>query len=262
MASLVQNSQRRQALPAVGRPAIGGLEITLRTNRLGKKGSRKATTKEALFFMRLTPDPPTGRSPMKEIGAGAQLEAHKDSGEWVFVDVGFANSSRSYGLLVHDGEPAELTFGDLQQRLVHLVSASTTPLNLVLEAPLSVAFNGRENPVRRAIEKRDTVSRYWYVGLGCSVLVATTYLMRALCECRRTRAVRLFEGLASFKPKGEKSSHAGDVCKLRELVWSQLPEHGSIIAPEDLLSPGQGRVESAFKVSGMDFRVPPVVMLR
>lgn len=63
-------------------------------------------------------------------------EAHRESGEWVFVDVGFSNASKSCGLLVHDGAPIELTFADLQQRLVHLASASTVPRNLLLETPL------------------------------------------------------------------------------------------------------------------------------
>ncbi|MCY1306629.1 hypothetical protein D9M70_564970 [compost metagenome] len=188
-------------------------------------------------------------------------EAHKSSGEWVFVDVGFANASKSCGLLVQDEEPVELTFADLQNRIVQLASSGTTPLNLLLEAPLSVAFNSRGNPVGRSIEKRNEQSRYWYVGLGCSVMVATTYLLRALHNCPRTREVRLFEGLASFKPKGEKSSHSGDVLKLRELVWFQDAAIGKIVAPGALAKSNQDKVESAFHVAGMDFGVPPVAML-
>jgi hypothetical protein len=124
-----------------------------------------------------------------------------------------------------------------------------------------VAFNAHGNPVGRSIEKRNNQSRYWYVGLGCSVLVSTTYLLRALLEAPRSREVRLFEGLASFKPQGQKSLHSNDVLKLRKLVWDQRPELGQIVAAEALAISRQDLVVSAFSVAGMDFGVPPVVVL-
>ena len=113
---------------------------------------------------------------MSPIRAARTEDATRSSGEWVFVDPGFSRNSKSCGLLAGDGEPSQLTFAQLQRSLVALATSGGGPLNVVIEAPLSIAFGASGNPIGRSIEKRNGQSRYWYVGLGCSVLVATTAL--------------------------------------------------------------------------------------
>lgn len=195
---------------------------------------------------------------MPPIRAGHVAEASPQSGEWVFVDPGFASKSRSCSLLESHGVPARFTFSELRSRLVALASAGVLPLNLVLEAPLSVAFGPTGNPVGRSIELRNGQSRYWYVGLGCSVLVSATYLLRALTEARLAREVRLFEGFVSFKPKGVASNHCADVSNLRQVIWG---EHnlGRIVPPEALAVSPEHTLLSAFVVAGMNYGVPPVI---
>lgn len=91
-------------------------------------------------------------------------------------------------------------------------------------------------------------------------MVAATYLLRSISDLGSNGDVRLFEGFASFKPKGQKSSHANDVLGLRDIAWAKS-DKGRIISPEQLGRHQYDKLESAFKVSGMDFGVPPVIVL-
>ena len=195
---------------------------------------------------------------MEEIRAGQINEADRLSGEWLFVDIGFSSKARSCGLLGEQGQPLEFTFSQIQAHLVEKSEIAGRPLNIVLEAPLSVAFASNGNPVGRAVELRDGKSRYWYVGLGCSVLIATTYLIRAISEASRAREIRLFEGLVSFKPKGTASSHSNDVMLLRDVIWG-VPGVGRVVPPNELASSSDHTLRSAFAVAGMDYGVPPVI---
>ncbi len=199
---------------------------------------------------------------MTNIRAATITEASRSSGEWVFVDLGFASQAKSCGLLVgEDDEARALSFSQLQTEILSICIQRTTPLNVLLEAPLSVAFSPNGNPTGRSVEKRNGQTRYWYVGLGCSVLVAATYLLRSMHDLPVHREIRLFEGLVSFKPKGVPSSHTQDVITLRKLVWSHDASQGRIVSPDELASKQGDRVVSAFRVAGMDFGVPPVVVV-
>ena len=195
------------------------------------------------------------------IRAGIPAEANRLSGEWVFVDLGFAEKAKSCGLLLGDGNPEEVSFSQLKARLLEVVASDHGPLNLLVEAPLSVAFNEHGNPTGRVIEKRGYQTRYWYVGLGCSVLVAATYLLRAIHDANPRREIRLFEGLASFKPKGVRSSHSNDVINLRKVILNGGCTPGGIVPAEELAASPNHRLYSAFLVAGMDFGVPAVVAL-
>lgn len=195
------------------------------------------------------------------IRAGLPSEANRDSGEWIFIDLGFAQAAKSCGLLVGDGKPKEVSFSQLKVEILDIVATEGKPLNLLIEAPLSVTFNTKGNPTGRSIERRGSQTRYWYVGLGCSVLVAATYLLRSILDARSSREIRLFEGLASFKTKSSRSSHSDDVLNLRKIIWEDASKSGRIVPPEQLTASPEDKLQSAFLVAGMDFGVPPVVVL-
>ena len=188
-------------------------------------------------------------------------DATPNSGEWVFVDIGFSRNSRSCGFAVGDSEPQEVVFGSLAPQILSVIGKGRGPLNLLIEAPLSVAFNAKGNPTGRRIEKRGYCTRYWYVGSGCTVLVATTYLLRELYEANSTRRVRLFEGFVSFKEQGASSFHTGDVAELRNIAWSRGQTPGRVVGPHELKAEKGDILCSAFAVSGMDLGVPPVVVV-
>ena len=193
------------------------------------------------------------------IRAGFIEEALPNSGEWIFVDPGFAkDKSRSCGLLTGSGECELVTFADLRARLVALATSNEGPMNLVIEAPLSVAFSALGNPGGRSFELRDGKTRYWYVGLGCSVLTSATYLLRAITDAKRNREIRLFEGFVSFKPKGIASDHCKDVLDLRGVVWGE--EVVGCIASAKPLDPLHS-IFSSFAVAGMNYGVPPIVVV-
>lgn len=195
------------------------------------------------------------------IRAGTVAEARRESGDWAFVDVGFSEKSKSSALLLNDGTPELLQFGVLCERVAQLAASNGPPLNLVVEAPLSVAFSKAGNPTGRSVERRELQRRYWYVGLGCSVLVAAQYLLRRLHNSSPKREIRLFEGLVSFKPKGVVSDHGADVIALRTAVWEPRTIKSEIVPPERLGASQSDSLQSALGVIGLDLGVPPVVVL-
>jgi len=195
------------------------------------------------------------------IRAGTVEEVHPDSGEWTFVDIGFAATARSCGVLVGASEPRLLTFAETRREIVELALVGGAPVNLLLEAPLSVAFTAKGNPTGRRVEKRGSQVRYWYVGLGTTVLLAAAYLLRDIASANPRREIRLFEGFVSFKAKDVASSHAEDVKKLRAAVYNEASSVHGVFGSSDLRMSPTDQIRSAFAVAGMDFGVPPVVAI-
>ena len=202
---------------------------------------------------------------MSVIRAGTREElqdAH--SKEWLFVDIGFSSKSRSCGYLhLRAGNDRKQlsatasTFADLVARLLSILQEGTSPLNLVIEAPLSVAFGENGNPCGRTCEKREHETRYWYVGLGCTVLVAAQFLLSELNKAQRTREIRLFEGFVSFKTGQGPSDHKADVRSLANVVLSGGTQGGRFVESQAL--DGKGHVRSLGKLLGMNF-VPPLIV--
>ncbi|HEX9714645.1 MAG TPA: hypothetical protein VGA28_03020, partial [Desulfurivibrionaceae bacterium] len=57
------------------------------------------------------------------IRAGLPTEANRDSGDWVFIDLGFAKAAKSCGLLVGDGKPKEVSFSQLKIEILDIIAA-------------------------------------------------------------------------------------------------------------------------------------------
>ena len=194
------------------------------------------------------------------IRAGVKSEISLSTGEWLILDIGFANKSNSCGLLINRKSTVDLQFNEAKEKICRFISNSMKLVNLVIEAPLSVTFDSKGNPKGRAIEKQGSKTRYWYTGPGCSVMVAAMYLVKAITETPANVEVRLFEGFVSFKESGKKSNHSRDV----ELLWevienpSQYPE--AIIEPESLKMASSDTLKSAFLIAGIDAGIPPIIM--
>lgn len=177
---------------------------------------------------------------------------------WIIFDIGFSNKLATCGLLFGNGTPHNVQFGEAVAEVIEEISRHKD-INLVIEAPLSVAFDKMGNPKGRTIEKRGKRTRYWYFGAGCTVLVATTYFLRQLYDSNPSGNIKLFEGLVSWKIKGAKSDHAKDVLLLMETIKSTNPVQ-DYKNPSDLTLDDDDVLESAFKVAGMDFGIPPVII--
>jgi hypothetical protein len=194
------------------------------------------------------------------IRAGHLHELAWDSGAWIFLDIGFSEKSRSCGLLIEDGTPTNLTFSDAVAKITHYISTCNRPVNLTIEAPLSVAFTREGNPTGRSVEKQPAHNpRYWYLQGGCAVMVASLYLIRAIADSDYKTEVRMFEGFVSFKPRSVATDHSKDVELLRDIVRNPVNYPSAIVSPEDLKKRYSDKLQSAFSVMGMDLGVPPII---
>lgn len=177
---------------------------------------------------------------------------------WCFLDIGFSASKPSCGLLVGDGTPAELLFSEAKQQIIRICSTSDLPVSLVIEAPLSVSFSPEGNPRGRSIEKHGSQTRYWYVGLGCTVMTAAGFILCELAKLRGGPEIRLFEGFVSFKAKNTASNHSNDVLLLRDIAHGS--GGGSIIDGQNLAMGNKDHLESAFKAWGLDYGIPAAIV--
>jgi hypothetical protein len=187
-------------------------------------------------------------------------EIHASSGKWIVLDIGFANRARSCGLLLHDHSPDEVQFAEAMRRISLFLSAESGPFNLLIEAPLSVAFDRHGNPKGKRVERQGNVTRYWYVGLGCSVMVATLYLVKKVVEENPDADIRLFEGFVSYHEARNRANHCADVLLLREVVDDPKKYADAIIPRRSLKTDETDILYSAFLIAGADGGVPPVIM--
>jgi len=204
------------------------------------------------------------------IQAGKKIsDSSWSNGTWLILDIGFAKTGRkSCGLLIHSPQQKEckttMNFNEAVEAVIY-VAKTNKKLNLVIEAPLSIAFDKNGNPTGRSIEQ-GSKPRYWYLPAGCVVMVATLHLMRRLISENPDSEIRLFEGFVSFKPKGGKpkkqNSHLKDIERLREVILNPKNFGSCIHDPTKLRINSSDTIESAFKVAGknFDFGVPVVIM--
>jgi len=197
---------------------------------------------------------------MIEPGTCNQIKWDDDS--WIIWDVGFGEDVKSSGLLVPHMEPKCFRFSCAKHLIIDHVKNAKSLTNLVIEAPLSVCFNKDGNPTPRECVERvevdgKTEHRRWYQAGG--IMISAMYMIRAIVDAAPKQSVRLFEGFVSYKTKGVRSNHCRDVTLLREVI--QDPEKFSecIYSQRGLTGDATNRVESAFKLCGIDCGVPAVI---
>ena len=126
----------------------------------------------------------------------------------VAVDVGFGNSSTS-GIAWSGTSPDEsnsdvdtlltTNYGSCADEILRLADG-VPAFNLILEAPLFGAFDEDGNPMGRLpLEKRGSVTRYWYLQAGANVGLGASFLLRDLANRPNRATIHLFEGFVSFK---------------------------------------------------------------
>ncbi|MGO9317058.1 MAG: hypothetical protein ACLPXT_11355 [Terracidiphilus sp.] len=195
------------------------------------------------------------------IKAGTKSEMVWGNGNWIFLDIGFSNNTKSCGFAFGDDLPQSLYYGDARRTIIEQIRKQKGPINLIIEAPLSVCFDANHNPKGRKIEKRDNNTRYWYTGLGCAVMTAAMYLTRDIHEATKDLPnveVRLFEGFVSFKEG--KTDDKQDVRALKEKVKNAQQCQESIYGSDELKFSEGDEVFSAFRVAGLDCGVPAVIV--
>jgi len=178
----------------------------------------------------------------------------KPEGDWIFVDLGFARQqNKSTGYLhierrtwdlVRELEESltlqalqntclytkaeNVTFGSAVRRVLCAAEKNSGPLNLVLEAPLSCAFDKTRNPIPRFMDYRKDkkATRSWYRQPGPIVMVSALFLLHRLGDIPRRCEIRVFEGFVSWKGEESstarsKSDHRADVCALAAAVYAK-----------------------------------------
>ena len=132
-------------------------------------------------------------------------------------------------------------------------------LNLVIEAPLSVAFQENGNPTMRVCDRFMGKPRPYYTNAGATTFIAAHMLFRELRTVQVRRTVNLFEGFLSFKSSGWKSDHIEDVRKMKTAIWTG--RNCKVFAPADLPTESNHRMESAaFPFLDISL-IPPVIRL-
>jgi len=154
-----------------------------------------------------------------------------------------------------------LCYADARRTIIEQIRKQKGPINLIIEAPLSVCFDANHNPKGRTFEKRDSKTRYWYTGLGCAVMTAAMYLIRDIHEAMKDLPnveIRLFEGFVSFKEG--KTDDKKDVRALREKIKNAQQFQGSIYSADELKFDESDELFSAFRVASLDCGIPAVIV--
>jgi len=186
-----------------------------------------------------------------------EIKDIQPNSNWLIFDIGFSNRQKTCALLFNDRELGPYQYNKAVEKVQDIIK-NVKKLNLVIEAPLSVAFDKNRNPKGRSIEKRGAKTRYWYVGPGSTVLLATMYLLKRIVDSNPTGNIKLFEGFASYKDRGKTSDPFRDVRLLKKVTMSpSVLRHCK--EPHELKLHKDDILESAFKVAGMDFGIPLVI---
>lgn len=190
------------------------------------------------------------------IRSGSISEIDHRQGIWAYLDLGFSKKE-TCGLIVGDEAPHELSYSDAVASLSSLPGKGHNTVNLVVEAPLSVAFDSRGNPTGRACELHNGQARYWYVGAGAIVTLAAMYMIPALDLAFKGKELILYEGFVSFKAR--KSTHQGDAALLRDTVVHKERNSARFIDPSAFKQKPSDVIRGAFEVQGINSGVPPII---
>ena len=200
------------------------------------------------------------------IVAGEQGQIRSDSGDWLIVDIGMRMNRSTCGVWYSPGTLDKITFGALKELVIRKAKCcDKPPLNLLIEAPLSGAWQLNGNPGRRECDAWGEKHSDWHHGPGATTLLAAQFLLRELYECQtRQREVRLFEGHVSFKSaedkrleeKDETDSDKRDALALKKAVWHETRRE--IFEPDQLVEGSDLKIEAPFPFFDKNL-VPPVI---
>ena len=147
------------------------------------------------------------------IYAGTVDDVSPNSGDWIIVDLsiseadaGLTESGATCCVYRPGGDLHESTFGGAANLVIEAAGKAGQPLNLLIEAPLSAAFDKGLNPIPRSIEHRffkgRNQVRAWHFRTGAVPLLSAMTLLRLVSRATLARDVRLFEGFGAFEWAG------------------------------------------------------------
>ncbi|MEM6914648.1 MAG: hypothetical protein AAF511_11805 [Pseudomonadota bacterium] len=181
----------------------------------------------------------------------------RSADDWITIDLGFAGRQsngkvrRSTGLRIPEYQTAKnVTYGEAIAEVLRTLRSAVKPINLMLEAPLSIAFDKKGNPAPRRFEQRDKSARYWYLQGGAVTLIAAAQLIARL-ERAEGPEVRLFEAFLTFKTQSQ--DHKDDADRMLDAALNENP-----LENHEMRQHPQDQLESSTARFGMNFGIPPV----
>jgi len=161
------------------------------------------------------------------------------------IDLGFSGSKASCGLAFRESQGADVVpqnyrFDACVKKAAELFASHKDSV-LILEAPLSAAFNSKGNPQSRGDFEGMPKPRWWSLRAGAAMALAAQYFLKDLSQ-RIPKDVRcnLIEGFIT----GENSGNDADVAasllsslsSVKETNWHQ-PQGSLIISILDWIDP-------------------------
>ena len=194
------------------------------------------------------------------IFAGTAEQFSRDPEDWILVDSGFSGRQASGRVTPSTGlrlpvwpVGRNVSWSEAKQLTSTFLSSRTRPINVMLEAPLSVAFSDDGNPAPRAFEKSDNSSRYWYLQGGAVTLVSAAYMIGHWFKSNGPD-LHLFEAFLSFK--NQRQDHSDDANDMLEAALTSTP-----LSPAEMVQQPTDKLQSSTLELGLDFGVPPVFVI-
>ena len=164
----------------------------------------------------------------------------------VAVDLGFSGNERTTGVawaLPSQSDAKKHQFGEAVTAVVEKCR-SLVEVTLILEAPLSAAFDDLGNPRPRGDFERKPQSRWWSAGSGAATALSALFFLRQLYFELKTASVtiHLVEGFVSGVDSGD---HVATVslsvalrdgfCGKRQCQWHSVTDEGNVVSALDWL---------------------------
>ena len=180
-------------------------------------------------------------TPVSKISAGTRLKRLPR----LAIDLGFSGSSRSCGWACqHRGDLSpqtkRLTYPACIRETVALL-ARDSEIVLIVEAPLSAAFNASGAPCARGEFEATLPPRWWNLRAGAQMALAAQYFLKALGAALPPRSTQyLIEGFVAGDASGDHDRVAETLCgafgDLSAAAWCEPAAH-QLISVLDWVDP-------------------------
>lgn len=161
----------------------------------------------------------------------------------VAVDLGFSGKKRTTGMawaLPSESDAKKHQFGETVKAVAEK-SRLLAEITLILEAPLSAAFDDLGNPRPRGDFEREPRARWWSVGPGAATALSALFFLRQLhCELETANVtIHLVEGFVSGVDSGDHATVAialrDGFCGKRKCQWHSVTGEGNVVSALDWL---------------------------
>lgn len=162
------------------------------------------------------------------------------------------SKSKSSGLILPTGEEITTTWSDACKIVIDIASKRKSPLNVMLEAPLSFSFKN-ENPIRRSFEP---TNYEWYRNAGAGLAWGAGLFLIELSKASSAK-VLLYEAFITNANKTRKNLRSDNHIRDARLMVKNIIENKENLLTDLCLS--DAKIESSTKRLGLDFGIPPVL---